>query len=67
MNRPTPKTMHQAAACGGLLCALVSLRSERSYQDSTWSLDHLPSAISKQLPLVGNSFETSLKLGGGGM
>ncbi len=66
MNRPTPKTLHQATACGGLLCALVSLGSERSYQDSNWSLDHLPSVISKQLPL-GNSFETSLKLGGGGM
>jgi hypothetical protein len=58
--------MYQAAACGGLLCALVSQRSDCGYQDSSWSLDHLPSVISKQLPL-GNSFETSLKLGGGGM
>jgi hypothetical protein len=55
INRPTTfTTQYQAAACGGLLCALVSL-------------DHLPSVISKQLPLVGNFFETSLKLGGGGM
>lgn len=66
MNRPTAKTMHQASACGGLLCALVSLHCERSGQGNDWSLDHLPSVISQQLPL-GNSFETSLKLGGGGM
>jgi len=58
--------MHQAAACSGLVCAFISQRSDCSYQGSSWSLDHLPSVISKQLPL-GNSFETSLKLGGGGM
>jgi len=58
--------MHQAAACGGSLCVFVSQRSDCGYQVSSWSLDHLPSVISTQLPL-GNSFETSLKLGGGGM
>ncbi|MES2950546.1 MAG: hypothetical protein V4858_18535 [Pseudomonadota bacterium] len=65
-NRTTPTTKHQAVACGGLLCAFISQRSDCGHQSSDWSLDHLPSAISKQLPL-GNSFETSLKLGGGGM
>lgn len=66
INRPTFTTKHQAAACGGLLWASISQRSGCGYQGSTWSMDHLPSVISKQLPL-GNSFETSLKLGGGGM